>query len=100
MSVEHVAETNQTKIRPIIRELPADVEADGEWLAPDSQPYPSVSPALIYEGDMMFQQTLKIAEGAASGPREVKCQLAYQTCNDQICNPPTSMELVATIEVE
>jgi len=26
MSMEHVAETNQTKIRPIIRELPADVE--------------------------------------------------------------------------
>ncbi len=81
-------------------ELPADIEVDGQWLAPEAKPYPSAQPSLVYEGDMMFQQRLKIAAGAAPGPREVKCKFGYQTCNDSFCNPPTSVELSAIVEIE
>jgi hypothetical protein len=81
-------------------ELPADLEAEGEWAAPEAVPYPSIQPSLVFEGDLLFQHTLKIAGGAAPGPREVKCKFGYQTCNESFCNPPTSMELSAIVEVE
>ena len=81
-------------------DLPRDVEMDGQWVAPEAHPYPSTQPSLVYEGDMKFQHKLKIADGAAPGPREVKCKFVYQTCNDSFCNPPTSMELSAIVEVE
>jgi hypothetical protein len=94
---DHTGVGSPTKIE---LELPADMEALGQWLAPDARLYPSTPPGSVFEGDMMFQQRLKIADGAAPGPREVKCKFAYQTCNDAFCNPPTSMELTAIVEIE
>jgi DsbC/DsbD-like thiol-disulfide interchange protein len=94
---DHAGVGSPTKLE---LELPADVTAEGAWSAPEAHPYASLEPSLVYEGDMMFQHTLKIAEGATPGPREVKCRLGYQTCNDAMCNPPTAMELSAAFQVE
>lgn len=94
---DHAGVVVPTKLK---LELPADLVAEGEWTAPDAVPYPSIQPSLVFEGDLMFQHTLQIADGAAPGPREVKCQFGYQTCNESFCNPPTSMELSAIVEVE
>jgi thiol:disulfide interchange protein DsbD len=45
----------------------------------------------VYEGRFVMGVPLRIAAGAAPGPRTVKGALLYQPCNERICLPPATV---------
>ena len=79
--------------------LPDGVAAAGEWSNPVAEPYKAEEPVFIYHGDFLFHRQLQIADDAAPGTLEVKCEFGYQACNDSLCLPPTSTELTAELEI-
>jgi len=52
-----------------------------------------------YEGDATFTMTLKAAATAPSGKTDVKVNVTFQTCSDQLCLPPKTVKLTAAVNI-
>ena len=79
--------------------LPEGVTDEGEWTIPVAEPYKADEPTFVYHGDFLFHRKLRIADDAAPGPLEVKCDFGYQACTSEMCLPPTTTELTAKLEI-
>lgn len=75
-------------------ELPAGIQAEGEWMAPKPK-----APELIYEGTILFRRKLTITPAAAAGPFTLRCQLTYQACDPVVCWPARTIGLEIRGEV-
>lgn len=52
-----------------------------------------------FEGGATFTMTLKAAANAPSGKTDVKVNVTFQTCSDQLCLPPKTVKLTAAVNI-
>jgi hypothetical protein len=78
-------------------DLPAGVEAVSDWSQPAAVQAPDGE--LIYTNSISFSRSFKTSTAAGSGPISLKGGLHYQVCNDQLCWPPKTIPLSATLAV-
>ena len=84
-----------------VLELPEGVEKDGDWQMPTPEYLPGESNILIYQGEVVFQHKIKVAENTnVSGPKTIKTGLNYQTCNNDMCLRPTKKVADVTVEIK
>ena len=60
----------------------------------------SKSNVSVYEGRAIMRFTVTIPPGTSTGSKEVKLNVRYQSCNDEVCFPPQSKELSLWLNVE
>ncbi|MEM6572523.1 MAG: FG-GAP-like repeat-containing protein [Planctomycetota bacterium] len=75
-------------------DLPDGLEAAGEWNAPESKPYGDG--LRIWEGDVAFTHSVRVVSAPEPGA-EIGVTVAYQTCNAEMCYPPTSKALTVAL---
>jgi len=51
-------------------------------------------PLAVYEGDTDVKATLKADKAAKKGERSIPARLRIQACDDQVCYPPGTLEVV------
>lgn len=51
-------------------------------------------------GDVEFRRKVRVAPRATPGPRDVTCDLRYQACTSELCWPPRTLNLVASLVVK
>ncbi|APU11154.1 protein-disulfide reductase DsbD domain-containing protein [Cellulophaga lytica] len=78
-------------------ELPEGVTNLGELQTPTPTAYPGKGELYVYTGNIQFKQPLKIAEDY-NNLTAIKCGLFYQTCNANICLPPTQKDVLLTLK--
>ena len=52
-----------------------------------------------YEGEATFTIPVKVGPSAVPGKAEVKVNVSFQTCNDELCLPPKTVKLSAEINL-
>ena len=75
--------------------LPAGVEQVGDWDIPESHLISDDTHA--YDSDVVFRTQLK---ATAAGSHAVSCAVGFQSCNDKMCRPPTSIDVSANLIVQ
>ena len=53
----------------------------------------------VYEGRSIMRFTVTIPPGTSTGSKEVKLNVRYQSCNDEVCFPPQTKELSLWLNV-
>ena len=83
-------------------EMPAGFKA-GEVQYPDGQMRKfsfSKNDALnVYEGNTVLRIPVTVSENAPTGAQTVPLKLRYQACSNEVCLPPVTLNLTATINV-
>jgi DsbC/DsbD-like thiol-disulfide interchange protein len=54
----------------------------------------------VYEGRATMRFNLTVPAGVSTGSKEVKLQVRYQSCNDEVCFPPETKDLSLWLNVE
>ena len=54
----------------------------------------------VYEGRAIMRFNLTVPPGTSTGSKEVKLNVRYQSCNDEVCFPPQNKELSLWLNVE
>lgn len=54
----------------------------------------------VYEGRATMRFNLIVPAGVSTGAKEVKLQVRYQSCDDEVCYPPQTKELSLWLNVE
>mgnify|MGYP002639215769 CR=1 FL=1 len=72
-------------------ELPAGVQADGDWILPASQPKKPGSKMLYWTGDLIFSQRVKSTSPLQAS--DIHALVDFQACDEQMCMPPTQVKL-------
>ena len=57
-------------------------------------------PLAVYEGETIIKVTLKAAEGAKTGRKNLSGTLRVQACDDRVCYAPGAMEISIPVEVK
>ncbi len=52
-----------------------------------------------YEGQAIFTVPVKVAASAPAGKSEVRVNVSFQTCSDELCLPPKTVKLAAGINI-
>jgi hypothetical protein len=78
-------------------ELPKGMKLKGDWKAP--APKKGKGKSRIYENEVVFRATLAIDKATPFGKHTVKCEMAYQVCDEELCWPPAKLDLATEIEV-
>jgi DsbC/DsbD-like thiol-disulfide interchange protein len=78
--------------------LPPGLEAVGGWVWPTAQTVQEVRAVQIYTGTPAFTQRLRV--GTATGEVPVTMSVSYQACNQEMCGPPTTLDLSTTLQVQ
>jgi len=77
--------------------LPSGIEAVSDWTAPAA--VQARDGELVYTNSVTYSRSFKLGAAAASGPILLKGDIRYQACNDQLCWPPKTIPLSATLTV-
>ena len=80
-----VADSDPYVVTTVEFRLPEGVKAVGDLQRPSAKTYNSAG-TMIYEDTIEFRQEV-------SGTGFITCILNFQCCNDQICMPPTTIEV-------
>jgi DsbC/DsbD-like thiol-disulfide interchange protein len=54
----------------------------------------------VFEGRATMRFNLTVPARVSTGSKEVKLQLRYQSCNDEVCFPPQTKDLSVWLNVE
>lgn len=54
----------------------------------------------VYEGRATMRFNLTVPANVSTGSKEIKLQLRYQSCNDEVCFPPETKDLSLWMNVE
>ena len=57
-------------------------------------------PVNVYEGKAIIKVPITVAKTAKPGMHALKMMVGYQTCNDKMCLPPTSVPVTANVTVK
>ncbi len=60
----------------------------------------SKSNVSVYEGRAVMRFNVTVPAGTSTGAKELKINLRYQSCNDEVCFPPQTKELSLWVHVE
>jgi hypothetical protein len=78
-------------------DLPKGIAFKGAWQVPD--PKKGKGKSRIYEEEVVFRRQFMIDRSVAPGRYPIKCELAYQVCDEELCWPPATIPLSTDIEV-
>ena len=79
-------------------DLPEGFEMAGDMILPPHHPKGMFE---IYDGkDIKLTQPVKVSSSVKAGEYTINGQLRYQSCNKEICLPPRTEKIVATIVVK
>jgi DsbC/DsbD-like thiol-disulfide interchange protein len=78
--------------------LPRGVEALGNWIGPE--PTRRRSGELVYIDSALFHRPLRVRANVPAGPLSIKGELHYQTCTEELCWPPRTIQLSSSISVQ
>lgn len=53
----------------------------------------------VYEGRAIMRFNITVPPGTSTGSKEVKLNVRYQSCNDEVCFPPQTKELSLWLNV-
>ena len=53
----------------------------------------------FYEKSVSFSLPVQITNDASEGQQQIRIQAYFQTCNDRLCLPPRTIQLVSPIEI-
>lgn len=67
----------------------------GNWKLPRAHAYPAIAGVNIFEGECVFTHELRV-DAASKTPR-VTAAIGYQTCDVNMCLPPTTVEFPLTL---
>jgi len=77
--------------------FPAGVEAAGPWILPEATRRRNGD--LIYTDSISFVLPARLKMNIPSGRRAIAAKLLYQACTEELCWPPRTLELSASIDV-
>jgi len=77
--------------------LPDGVEASGDWIGPE--PTRRRNGEFIYTDSVLFRRTLKVRVNVPAGSLSIKGELHYQTCTEELCWPPRTIQLSSSVSV-
>lgn len=78
-------------------ELPAGVEADGDWQRPEPRVVYQDEKVEIYVGNQVLTRALKVAP-SFSGDLTVNALVRYQACDPSVCMPAEEVRISAKME--
>jgi DsbC/DsbD-like thiol-disulfide interchange protein len=84
--------------------MPPDQPFEQAGTIESSEPKTAMDPSFnlmteYYEEEASFTIPVKVAANATAGKSEVKVNVSFQTCNDQICLPPKTIKLAVAINL-
>jgi Disulphide bond corrector protein DsbC len=59
----------------------------------------SKKPLNVYQGTVTLRMPLTALPGAPLGPQEIPLKLRYQACSTEICLPPVTIDLQASVNI-
>ena len=59
----------------------------------------SKNPLNVYEGTVTLRMPVTAQAGAPVGPQQIPLKLRYQACSTEICLPPVTIDLQASINI-
>ncbi len=83
---------NPSPVTTLDLQLPAGVEAVGQWNRPLGVPDPQDPQIKLLEGFVNYSQKIKLDSRAVGEKIELK--VGYQACNDKLCMPPKTQTLM------
>ena len=60
----------------------------------------SDKPLSVFEGDFKVTAKFKIPANAPVGPSKLEGKLRYQACNDRMCLPPRTLDVIVPLEIQ
>jgi len=78
-------------------ELPAGVSAVGDWSFPPPEDAGGGKP--VYRDAVLLRLPLAVAPDASPGTRTVVATLRCQACNEELCWPPSKLDLSAPLVI-
>lgn len=57
-------------------------------------------PLAVYEGETEVKATLKADKSAKQGQHSLKAKLRIQACDEQVCYPPGTLDLIIPVTIE
>ncbi|MEP6919883.1 MAG: protein-disulfide reductase DsbD domain-containing protein [bacterium] len=57
-------------------------------------------PLRVYEGEIQLKVLLNADKKAAKGNRPVNCKLSVQACDDKLCYPPATIDVVIPVVIK
>jgi hypothetical protein len=81
---------------------PGAAESAGvDFPAPVMQKFSfSEKPLSVFEGDFKLTAKFKIPANAPVGPSKLEGKLRYQACNDRMCLPPRTLDVIVPLEIQ
>jgi thiol:disulfide interchange protein DsbD len=84
--------------------MPADQPFEQAGAIESSEPKTAMDPNFnlmtqYYEDTASFTIPVKVAATAAAGKSQVKVNVSFQTCNDELCLPPKTIKLTVDVNV-
>ncbi len=83
-------------------ELPEGWSQQGPWTEPEAHPFQfpgSGDPVMVHEGRVRLAVKVLAPADAALGPQSLRGSLEFQTCNNQVCQPPDSIPISVPLQV-
>jgi hypothetical protein len=77
--------------------LPAGIEPAGDWEAPPTSR--AADGEFIYTDSVVFRRNVRARPDLAPGKVRLEGELHYQACTDELCWPPKTVHLSATLTV-
>jgi hypothetical protein len=87
---------------PLSFKLPAGTVqlTEVKWPQPVFEKFEfSEKPLSVFEGRFTVSTKIKIAANAQPGPMKVTGKFRYQACNDKMCLPPRTLDVVLPLEI-
>jgi thiol:disulfide interchange protein DsbD len=83
-------------------EVPAGFKA-GEVSYPEGKlrtfAFSKSDPLNVYEGSVILRVPVTVAADAATGAQTIPLKLRYQACSNEVCLPPVTLNVTATVNV-
>jgi thiol:disulfide interchange protein DsbD len=83
-------------------ELPAGFKAAGEVSYPNGELHTfafTKTPLNVYQDKVVFRLPLSALADAPLGMQKIPLKLRYQACSNEVCLPPVTLNLEATVSV-
>ena len=84
--------------------MPADQPFAQDGSIDSAEPKSTMDPNFnlltqYYEEQAIFRVPVKVAVNAPAGKSEVRVNVSFQTCNDELCLPPKTIKLGAEVNI-
>lgn len=78
-------------------DLPVELEPLGDWVVP--RPTVAKGGERIYRDSVQFRRRVRVSLNAPAKQVSIKGELQFQACNEELCRPPETIALSASVAV-